>query len=255
MPAGALGEAIRDVTAWLDPAWIAGKSVVDIGSGSGLHSLAFHRLGAGRIRSFDFDPRSVEATGTLRQRAGSPASWEVSHGSILDDSFVASLGRFDIVYCWGVLHHTGDLWRAMRRAVQLVRPGGRFWLAIYVSGPNYAKHLATKRRYNRASVLRKRLMEALTLSRWALGNARRTRNPLDWLPGKERGMNYFHDTRDWLGGLPYEVASADEIVAFCRKHNLILERIATAPEGSCNRYLFSMSSSGAESSSGGPFED
>jgi 2-polyprenyl-6-hydroxyphenyl methylase/3-demethylubiquinone-9 3-methyltransferase len=235
----ALDGAVRDLTYWLDPSRIAGKSVLDIGSGSGLHSLAFHQLGAGSVRSFDMDPKSVEATTILWHGAGAPASWQVTSGSILDDSFVTSLGKFDIVYCWGVLHHTGELWEAMRRTVELVEPGGCLWLAIYVSGPNYAKHLATKRRYNRASLLGKRVMEALTVSRWVLGNARRTRNPLKWLPEKERGMNYLHDTRDWLGGLPYEVASADEVVTFCRKHGLVLDRIATAPEGSCTRYLFS----------------
>ena len=239
LPSEALDGAIRDVTHWLDPERIAGKSILDIGCGSGLHSLAFQRLGAARIRSFDLDPRSIEAATNLWQQAGKPKDWEISSGSILDDAFIGTLGRFDIVYCWGMLHHTGAMWEGMRRTADLVAPGGHLWLAIYASGPNYGKHLATKQRYNTASSLRKRVMEGLTLSRWVVGNARRTPNPLKWLPKKERGMNYIHDTRDWLGGLPYEVASVDEVVTVCRKRNLVLERVATAPEGSCNCYLFS----------------
>jgi SAM-dependent methyltransferase len=244
MPEDALDGTIKDLTLWLSPEQIAGKTVLDIGSGSGLHSLAFLHLGASRVRSFDRDPDSVDATRMLWRKAGSPTNWDISRGSILDPNLVGALGSFDIVYCWGVLHHTGSLWEAMGNTTALVGAAGRLWVAIYVRGPHYAKHLATKQRYNAASRVNKRLMEVAALSRAVLSNVRRTANPLEWLPHKERGMSQLHDARDWLGGLPYEVASADEVVTFCRRHGLVLDRIATAPEGSCHRYLFSRPGTG-----------
>jgi 2-polyprenyl-3-methyl-5-hydroxy-6-metoxy-1,4-benzoquinol methylase len=239
MPKAAIDEAVEGVKQWLDADRVAGRSVVDVGSGSGIHSLAFLRLGASSVRSFDFDPKSVDATKAVWRKLGEPRTWDISSGSILDEAFTGALGTFDIVYSWGVLHHTGALWHALDQATKLVAPGGCLWVAIYVSGPSYPRHLATKRRYNAASPVVKRVMEAAALARVALSNARRTSNPLKWLPQKERGMGHRHDVKDWLGGLPYEVASADEVVTFCRERGFLLERIKTVPEGSCNSYLFS----------------
>ncbi len=53
-------------------------------------------------------------------------------------------------------------------------------------------------------------------------------------------MNVYHDIVDWLGGLPYEVASAEEVVAFTRKQGLILEKLRTSFEGGNNVFLFSL---------------
>jgi len=104
---------------------------LDIGSGSGLSSLAARRLGA-RVRSFDYDAQSVACTQELRQRffPGDDA-WTVAQGSVLDQPFLATLGQFDIVYSWGVLHHTGQMWHAIENAARLVRPGGLFIIGIY----------------------------------------------------------------------------------------------------------------------------
>lgn len=102
---------------------ISGKTFLDVGSGSGLSSLAARRLGA-KVRSFDYDPHSVACTEELRRRYfPDDADWTVSAGSILDDDFVASLGRYDIVYAWGVLHHTGAMWRALENVGKLVAGG------------------------------------------------------------------------------------------------------------------------------------
>src|SRR5215831_11278680 len=95
---------------------LRGKTFLDIGSGSGMHSLAALRLGADRIFSFDYDENSVMSTARLRDSAGSPAKWTVEVGSVLDERFIRTLDQFDIVYSWGVLHHTGDMWPAVRNA-------------------------------------------------------------------------------------------------------------------------------------------
>ncbi|MBI3090369.1 MAG: class I SAM-dependent methyltransferase [Candidatus Tectomicrobia bacterium] len=110
---------------------LEGRTFLDIGCGSGIHSLAAYELGAERTVSFDVDHESVEATKMLRATVEHPTHWDVRTGSILDDAFVANLGSFDIVYAWGCLHHTGAMWTALKHAAGLVKAGGQFYIAIY----------------------------------------------------------------------------------------------------------------------------
>src|SRR5258707_14155469 len=59
-------------------------SFLDIGSGSGLHSMAAYDAGAARIHSFDYDQVSVQTTARLKAIAGAPANWAVERGDVLD---------------------------------------------------------------------------------------------------------------------------------------------------------------------------
>lgn len=231
--------AIEDIVFWLKDFEIKNKTVLDIGCGSGLHSLAFHQLGVSQIHSLDYDPKSVEATQLLCTRVGGPAHWKIEHGSVLDHKYMSRLGVFDIVYSWGVLHHTGDMWTALANASNAVKPGGLLFISIYKKGPGFEADLAMKKKYNSETKLGKWLMERKKI----LGTMRRRfkngRNPFKWNEKRNRGMDTYHDIVDWLGGLPYEVATEDEIVCFYRKHGLILERIKPNPESTCSIYLFS----------------
>ena len=100
--------ARRSLTETLGITDLSGRTFLDVGCGSGLFSLAAYQLGA-RVRSFDFDPDSVAAAGELRRQHAPDSDWSIEQGSILDTQYVAGLGRFDVVYSWGVLHHTGNL--------------------------------------------------------------------------------------------------------------------------------------------------
>ena len=236
----AVDEAMRDIREWLGPDGLRGKRVVDVGSGSGLSSLCFHRAGAEQVVSFDVDPASVEATARLWRAEGMPPSWRVSAASILDPTLPDRIGVFDVVYSWGVLHHTGAMWSALDQVCKLVAPGGRLWITLYQKGPRYEEHLALKRRYNEGSALRRSAMvtRLVALSLW-VHVLRHKESPFTWNRGAGRGMNRYHDTIDWLGGLPYEVAATAEVVAACSERVLTSIRTKEADEGGCSGYLFS----------------
>jgi 2-polyprenyl-6-hydroxyphenyl methylase/3-demethylubiquinone-9 3-methyltransferase len=236
MDENSVQSAMDNISKWLES--IDGKTVLDIGCGSGLQSFAFLRLGASLIISFDLDRLSVEATQALWEKVGHPSTWNIYQGSILDEAFLSQLPEVDIVYSWGTLHHTGSMWKAMENTLKFVKPGGRWWISIYVKGPNYERDLARKEQYNSASRLQKRFMEyRYTIIPIMLGRLKRRQNPLAWNQRRDRGMDTYHDMVDWLGGLPYEVASADEILQFASKHGLSPEKIETAHEGQCAVYL------------------
>lgn len=236
----AVERARKDIEEWLGADTVAGKTVLDIGSGSGIHSLCYYLMGAQSVLSFDVDPYSVESTRLLWQKAGSPANWQVTSGSILDKEFVGGLGKHEMVYSWGVLHHTGSMWEAVGNACTLVAPGGRFWIALYAKGPTYPQHLALKQKYNRASALGKKIMEWKFI--WGIMRDRRRAglNPLKWNEKKERGMDIYHDIVDWLGGLPYEVATTEEVINFLGERGFVLEKLREGPEGGNHIFLFSL---------------
>lgn len=196
---------------------LAGKSFLDVGCGSGIFSYAAHRLGAREIVSFDADPDSVECCRFFHARAGRPEVWRIAHGSILDEDFISKLKRSSVVYAWGVLHHTGALWRALDRAASLVEPGGRLYIAVYnrKSGPFGSRFwLGVKRVYGASGRPIRRLFELFYMGAFLLGRFLRGQNPLLVIRNyrERRGMRWKTDVKDWLGGYPYEFASFHEVV-------------------------------------------
>jgi len=207
------------------------KSFLDIGSGSGLSSLAARRLGAARVYSFDYDPQSVACTQELRRRFfPGDAAWTVSQGSVLDQAFLATLGQFDIVYSWGVLHHTGRMWVAIENAARLVRPGGLFVIGIYNfrgGRRGTATWTRLKRWYCKAPRWQQAAWENAYLVWDLVSMAAVGRNPIRMIREYHsgRGMSWRHDAIDWLGGYPYEAATPGEILEFVRrKFNFVLTR-------------------------------
>ena len=238
MPTEAIEHSKGALDDWLGSDSLKGIDVLDIGSGSGVHSYCFHQMGVRSLHSFDYDPHSVTATKQLWQRAGSPAKWRVEQGSVLSQEYMAKLDRADLVYSWGVLHHTGSMWEAIDNAAAMVRPGGRFFIALYTKGPQYAKHLALKENYNQASWLKKKWIIRKVILKRMRKRWRKGKNPFTWNERRMRGMDVYHDLIDWYGGLPYEVASREEVDERLAPLGFELQRIRVAGEGGCSEYLY-----------------
>jgi 2-polyprenyl-6-hydroxyphenyl methylase/3-demethylubiquinone-9 3-methyltransferase len=236
--------ATASLTGMLGSEDLAGKRFLDIGSGSGLFSLAARRLGA-EVVAFDFDPDSVAATGEMKRRfVPEDDKWQVLTGSVLDQGFLAGLGTFDVVYAWGVLHATGDMYQAIANAAERVAPGGQLFLAIYNDQGLASRAWArVKRSYNKSSpVVRRVLIEGFGTAfaaRRAAGRAYRMLTGKPRPQGPSRGMSARHDLIDWIGGWPFQVAKPEEIFDFCRQRGFSLERLKTWAGGSgCNEYVF-----------------
>jgi 2-polyprenyl-6-hydroxyphenyl methylase/3-demethylubiquinone-9 3-methyltransferase len=243
-----ISEAEDSLRRMLETESLEGRSFLDIGSGSGLFSLAARRLGA-RVHSLDYDPSSVACTAELRRRFfPDDGAWTVEEGSALDADYIRSLGLFDVVYSWGVLHHTGDMWRALENAQLPVRPGGRLFVAIYNdTGTQAARWKWIKKTYNRLPRLLRPPFAALAIAPDEIKPAVRALlrgRPRDYARrwtgyDKNRGMSRWRDIIDWVGGYPYEVATPDEIFDFYRARGFTLTRLKCGGVGlGCNEFVF-----------------
>lgn len=245
---GRIARAEESLRQMLEVADLDGRSFLDIGSGSGLFSLAARRLGA-RVHSLDYDPRSVACTTELRRRFfDGDARWTVEEGSALDESYIRSLGRFDVVYSWGVLHHTGQMWHGLANAAIPVAEGGRLFVAIYNdTGSQSERWKWIKKTYNRLprplrspfalAVMAPEEGKALLRS---LFNMRPSEYAARWTRyDQNRGMSRWHDIVDWVGGHPYEVAKPEEIFEFYKSRGFTLTKLKCGGVGlGCNEFVF-----------------
>jgi len=224
-----IADAVRGLERLMPASEIRDRRFFDIGCGSGLAMLAARRLGARSVDGVDIDPASVAAARALLSKQLPADGWSVRTASVFDLS--PEHGRYDVVHSWGVLHHTGDMWSAIGKAAALVAPGGRLVIALYRKTPLCGFWRREKKLYAAAG---RPLQAAIRLAYEAIycaGLLATGRNPLRYVRGyrSARGMDFFHDVHDWLGGYPYESAEPGEVIAALERMGFRVTRIFEKP--------------------------
>ena len=239
-------EAENALAAFLNQPELSGKRFLDIGSGSGLHSLAARKMGA-EVFSFDYDPQSFACTNELKRRYfPNDPTWKVERGSILEREYIDSLGEFDVAYAWGVLHHTDALWQALYNAQRPLKENGLLFIAIYNDQGIISSLWKIVKRFYSSGILGRAIMTPIFYTIFFLAglviDIFHLRNPAARYQEhkrKHRGMSLTHDWRDWLGGYPFEPAEPKRIIGFYENLGFELVRL-TPPEigfGN-NQFLF-----------------
>jgi 2-polyprenyl-6-hydroxyphenyl methylase/3-demethylubiquinone-9 3-methyltransferase len=240
-----ISEAEKSLRKFLGTNDLNQKRFLDIGSGSGLHSLAARKMGA-IVHAFDYDSKSVACTHELKRRYfPGDTSWTIQQGSILDGNFISGMGQFDVCYAWGVLHHTGALWQALYNAQLPLREGGLLFVAIYNDQGLISALWKIIKRFYSSGWLGRATMSLIFYPIFFLSgfilDLIHLRNPARRYQEhkKYRGMSLIHDWRDWLGGYPFEPAEPAKIISFYE--NLGFELIHFEPTGhgfGNNQFLF-----------------
>ena len=224
---------------------LAGNTFLDIGCGSGIHSLAAIKLGMD-VHSFDFDADSFECTQGLKEKFGIP-NWDIQQGSVLDKNFMDSIPKHDIVYSWGVLHHTGSMWEAIENSIAKVADNGRFFIAIYnkqgwkskfwwyikyiynklPSGLDKFYGVSVGYFFHFLNIVKYTLLLKPMVAIRPMLNYR-----------KHRGMNQYYDTIDWMGGFPYEYATYEELKTYFKENGFEFEKGLAATSLECHQIVF-----------------
>jgi 2-polyprenyl-3-methyl-5-hydroxy-6-metoxy-1,4-benzoquinol methylase len=222
-----LSQAQRGLLRLFPNGEIADARMLDVGCGSGLSMVAALRLGAIQVDGIDVDPNSIAAARLLLTKFESGRNWSAE----TTDLFDLPVRPYDVVYTWGVLHHTGAMWRALERVMMFVRPGGLLAFALYRRSPACRFWRSEKKLYAAAPSSVRFIIRTAYKGAYLAAIAASGRNPASYVSSysRSRGMSFHHDIHDWLGGYPYESAAPDEITRFLTERGFSIERSFARP--------------------------
>lgn len=238
-------QAVLNFSELVDSIDLENKSFLDIGFGQGLGLLTATALKAKTV-GCDINPKCGYVLDQNKKFFPQieQVKIPVIIGSILDDSVIKKIsdqspdknGNYAIVHSWGVLHHTGKMWEAINNAANLVSDKGIFIIAIYNRHWSSLMWKFIKWFYNISPrfikwVIINFFYVVIAIAKFLVTG----KNPFK----TKRGMNFYYDVIDWVGGYPYEYASKDEIKNFVEKkgYKLIKFNKARVPTG-CNEFIF-----------------
>ena len=168
-------------------------------------------------------------------------------GSALDSEFLDQLGRYNIVYSWGLLHHTGKMWAAIDNCIYLVNDDGIFFIAIY-NDQGIKSHFwwMVKWLYNRLPrFLRKPFAYTAGFFVIFLMLLKHTiKLKLMVILGsnfdykQSRGMSMLSDIDDWYGGFPYEFSTYEYLVDYVQSEGFELQNGKKASSLGCHELVF-----------------
>ena len=111
----------------------SGRTVLEIGCGVGIDTARFARAGAD-ITAIDLTEAAVSLANQLLELEGLPGEAVVANAEQLPFPD----GRFDLVYSWGVLHHTPNIDQAMAEVHRVLKPGGQVRMMLYSRRSTFA---------------------------------------------------------------------------------------------------------------------
>jgi SAM-dependent methyltransferase len=224
--------AIQDIQSFMAPESISGKSFLDIGCGSGLHAVAAWRLGAREVTTVDLDPKSLKHVQQLKKVFNIPDSFPWTHyvGNIASLEGLDNVSLSDVVYSWGVLHHTGDMWSSINNASSFVKTNGYFYIMIYRDAylAPFWKYL--KKAYTFGPSFLRLILRGFFVSLFfmlllakhrSISKVKQRIRDYD----RNRGMSWYIDIVDWIGGYPFEWASASQVCDYLASSGFKLQKI------------------------------
>jgi 2-polyprenyl-3-methyl-5-hydroxy-6-metoxy-1,4-benzoquinol methylase len=111
---------------FLKPDFVSGKQVLEIGCGMGTHAEMLLRNGA-RLTAIDQTALAVESTRRrleLKQLDARVLQQDAEKLTLPDRSF-------DVVWTWGVIHHSSSTEQCVSEISRVLRPGGRLMMMVY----------------------------------------------------------------------------------------------------------------------------